>query len=38
MYASLETDVGYFDDFRDRSWNDKRLVADGAKKFAQTDT
>ena len=38
MYASLETDIGYFDGFRDTSWNDKRLVAVGAKKFAHTGT
>ena len=38
MYASLETDVGYFDDFRDISSNDTRLVIVGAKKFAQTGT
>ena len=38
MYASLETDVDYFDDFRDISSNDKRLVRVGAKTFAQTGT
>ena len=38
MYASLETDVDYFDDFRDISSNDKRLVRIGAKTFAQTGT
>ena len=36
MYSSLETDVNYFDDFRDISWIDKRLVRVGAKRFAQT--
>ena len=38
MYASLDTDVDYFDDFRDISSNDKRLVRVGAKTFAQTGT
>ena len=38
MYASLETDVDYFEDFRDISSNDKRLVRVGAKTFAQTGT
>ena len=38
MYTSLETDVDYFDDFRDISSNDKRLVRIGAKTFAQTGT
>ena len=38
MYASLETDVDYFDNFRDVSSKDKRLVRFGAKTFAQTGT
>ena len=38
MYASLKTDVDYFDDFRYISLNDKRLVRVGAKIFAQTGT
>ena len=38
MYASLDTDVDYFDDFRAISLNDKRLVRVGAKTFAQTGT
>ena len=38
MYASLDTDVDYFDDFRDISSNDKRLVRVGAKTFPQTGT
>ena len=38
MYDSLETDVDYFDDFRDISSNDKRLVRVGVKTFAQTGT
>ena len=38
MYASLDTDVDYFDDLRDISSNDKRLVRVGAKIFAQTGT
>ena len=38
MYASLETDEDYFDDFRDISSNDKRLVRVGAKTLAQTGT
>ena len=38
MYASIETDVDYFDNFRDISSNDKRLVRVGPKTFAQTDT
>ena len=38
MYASLETDVDYFDDFPDISSNDKRFVRVGAKTFAQTGT
>ena len=38
MYASRETDVDYFDEFRDISSNDKRLVRVGAKTFAQTGT
>ena len=38
MYASLDTDVDYFDDFRDISSNDKRLVRVVAKTFAQTGT
>ena len=36
MYASLETNVDYFDEFRDISSKDKRLVRDDAKTFAQT--
>ena len=36
MYASLETDVDYFDDFRDISSNDKCLVRVVAKTFLQT--
>ena len=38
MYASLETDVDYFVDFKDISSNDKRLVRVGAKTFVQTGT
>ena len=38
MYASLESDVDYFDDFRDISSNDQRLVRICAKTFAQTGT
>ena len=38
MYASLDTDVDYFDDFRDIYSNDKRLIRVGAKTFAQTGT
>ena len=38
MYASVETDVDYFDVFWDTSSNDKRLVRVGAKIFAQTGT
>ena len=37
-YSTLETDVDYFDDFRDISSNDKRLVRVGAKTFEQTGT
>ena len=38
MYVSLETDVDYFDNFRDIYSNDKHLVRVGAKTFAQTGT
>ena len=38
MYASLETDFDNFDNFRDISSNDKRLVRVGAKTFVQTGT
>ena len=38
MYASLETDVDCFDDFRDISSNDKRLVRVCSKTFTQTGT
>ena len=38
MYASLETDVDYFDDLRDISSNIKCLVRAGPKTFAQTGT
>ena len=38
MYASLETVVDYFGNFRDMSLIDKRLDRIGAKSFAQTGT
>ena len=38
MYASLETDVDYFDDFRVISSKDIGLVSVGVKTFAQTGT
>ena len=38
MYASLETDVDYFDDLPDISSNDKRLIRVGATTFSQTGT
>ena len=38
MYASLETDVDYLDDFGDISSNGKRLIRVGAKTVEQTGT
>ena len=38
MYASLETDYDYLDNFWEISSNGKRLIRVGAKTFAQTGT